>query len=286
MAKKKSIVDFKAMKQKGEKISWLTCYDYHTAKFIERAETDMILVGDSLGGCVYGYPDDGMSLTIDVMVRHAEAVRRGAPNTFLIGDMPFLSYEILPEEAARNAGRYYKEASVDCVKLEGGRRMAKSIRAIVDAGMVVISHLGLLSQSYGQLGGHKIQGRTAENAMNVIEDARAVKEAGAHMVLLEGVTGEVAKFIRDEFDIPVLGIASGPYVDGQVLIVNDVVGITEGFNVSFLKQYANIAEYSTNAMKEYVKEVKEGKFPAEKNWNKMNEGEMEKLVKLANASKK
>lgn len=280
MAKKKSILDFQRMKREGEKIAWITCYDYHTARFEERAGVDLILMGDSVGGCVYGYPDDGMRLNIDQCIIHAEAVRRGAPNTFLIGDMPFLSYEASLEEAVRNAGRYYKEARVDAVKLEGGRRVSKAIRAIVDAGMVVFGHIGLLSQSLAQIGGHRVQGRTAENAYEVIKDARAVQEAGAAVLCLEGVTAEVAKFITNDLKIPVLGIGCGVDCDGQVLIVNDVVGITEGFEAKFLKQYANAAEYKVNAIQEFVREVKEGKFPARENWNVMNEGEFEKLMEL------
>jgi len=157
MAKKKSILDFQRMKREGEKITWLTCYDYHTAKFEERAGVDMILMGDSVGGCVYGYPDDGMPVTMDQCIAHTEAVRRGAPNTFLIGDMPFLSYEVSPEEAVRNARRFYKECSVDAVKLEAEvASLGRSERSLTP-GMVVVGHLGLLSQSLGQFGGHRVQ---------------------------------------------------------------------------------------------------------------------------------
>jgi len=219
MAKKKSILDFQRMKRDGEKIAWLTAYDYHTAKFEERAGVDMILMGDSVGGCVYGYPEDGMPVTMDQCIAHTEAVRRGAPDTFLIGDMPFLSYETSPEDAVRNAGRFYKEAGVDAIKLEGGRRVAKAIRAIVDAGMIAVAHLGLLSQSIGQYGGHKVQGRIAESGYTLIEECRAVQEAGASILCLEAVTAEVSKFITEDFEIPVLGIGCGPHCDGQVLIV-------------------------------------------------------------------
>jgi len=280
MTKKKSILDFQRMKREGQKITWLTCYDYHTAKFEERAGVDMILMGDSVGGCVYGYPDDGMPVTMDQCIAHTEAVRRGAPNTFLIGDMPFLSYEVSPEEAVKNAGRFYKECSVDAVKLEGGTRVIKSIKAIVNAGMVVVGHLGLLSQSLGQFGGHRIQGRTAENAYDLIKECRALQEAGISILCLEAVTAEVAKFITQDIKIPVIGIACGPDCDGQVLIVNDVLGITEGFRARFFKQYANAAKYKVNALSKFVKEVREKQFPARENWNEMNEGEYEKLIKL------
>jgi len=273
-------LDFQRMKKAGEKITWLTCYDYHTAKFEERAGVDMILMGDSVGGCVYGYPDDGMPVTMDQCIFHTEAVRRGAPNTFLIGDMPFLSYEISPEEAVKNAGRFYKEAGVDAIKLEGGSRVARAMRAIVDAGMVVVGHLGLLSQSLGQFGGHKVQGRNAENAYELIKECRVIQEAGASILCLEAVTTEVTKFITQNLEIPVIGIGAGPDCDGQVLIVNDVVGITEGFEAKFFKQYANAAEYKCNAIREFVTEVREGEFPARENWNEMNEGEFEKLMEL------
>ena len=280
MVRKKSILDFQRMKREGKKIAWLTCYDYHTAKFEERAGIDMILMGDSVGGCIYGYPEDGMPVTMDQCVVHTEAVRRGAPNTFLIGDMPFLSYEVSPEEAVSNAGRFYKECGVDAVKLEGGTRVVKSIRSIVDAGMVVVGHLGLLSQSLGQFGGHKVQGRTAENAYELIKECRALQEAGISILCLEAVTAEVAKFITQDLYIPVIGIACGPDTDGQVLIVNDVLGITEGFKATFYKQYANAAKYKVNALKKFVKEVREKQFPARVNWHEMNEWEYKKLMGL------
>lgn len=286
MTKKKTILDFQRMKKEGEKIAWLTCYDYHTAKFEERAGVDIILMGDSVGGCVYGYPDDGIRLNMDQCIVHAEAVRRGAPNTFLVGDMPFLSYEVSPEEAVRNAGRYHKEARVDAVKLEGGRRISKSIKAVVDGGMVVFGHIGLLSQSLAQIGGHRVQGRTAESAYEVIQDARAVQEAGAAVLCLEGVTAEVAKFITDDLKIPVLGIGCGIDCDGQVLIVNDVLGITEGFEAKFFKQYGNAAEYKVKAIQEFVKDVKERKFPTRENWNVMNAGELERLMRCLRRSGK
>jgi len=274
---KKTILNFKKMKAEGKKITWLSIYDYHTAKFAERAGLDMILVGDSMGGCVYGYPDDGMPITMDQMVTHADAVRRGAPNTFVMGDLPFMSYEI-PEDAIRNAGRLFKEAGVDCVKPEGGHRIVKSIRAIVDAGMVVSGHIGLLSQSIAQLSGHRVQGRTHESALELISEARAIRDAGASLLCLEAVTTQVAEFITKDLDIPVLGIASGPNIDGQTLIVNDVLGITEGFNVKFYKEYAKLSEIITNAIGMYVNEVRDGIFPSEENWHSMNEDEYKKFI--------
>ncbi len=278
--KKKSILDFQRMKREGGKVTWLTAYDYPTAQFEERAEIDMILVGDSLGNCVYGYSGGTIPVTMEQCIVHTEAVRRGAPNTFVMGDMPFLSYQTTPEDAVRNAGRFYKEAGVDAIKLEGGRRVTKVIRAIVDAGMVVCGHIGLTPQSTGQFGGYKAQGRTAESAYEVIKDARAVQEAGAALLLLEAVTPEVGKFITGNLKIPVYGIGAGPYCDGQLLIVSDVLGIWEAFHPKFVKRYANMAEESVKAFQNYIGEIREGKFPAEEHCYKMIEGEAEKLVEL------
>jgi len=285
MAQKKSVLDFQKMKTEGKKVTWLTAYDYPTAQFEERAGIDMILVGDSMGICVYGYSGGTLPVTMDQCIVHTEAVRRGAPDTFVIGDMPFLSYQTTPEEAVRNAGRFYKEAGVDAIKLEGGRRVTKAIRAIVDAGMVVCGHIGLTPQSTGQFGGYKAQGRTAESAYEVIKDARAVQEAGAAFLLMEAVTPEVGKFITGDLEIPVYGIGAGPDCDGQLLIVSDVLGIWEAFHPKFVKRYANMAEDSVKALQAYVKEVQEGEFPAAEHCYKMIEGEAEKLMELVKQEK-
>lgn len=277
---KKSILDFQKMKKEREKVTWLTAYDYPTAQFEERAGIDMILVGDSMGNNVYGYSAGTVPVTMEQCIVHTEAVRRGAPNTFLVGDMPFLSYQITPEDAVRNAGRFYKEAGVDAIKLEGGRRVTKVIEAIVNAGMVVIGHVGLTPQSSGQFGGYKAQGRTVESALEVIKDARAVQETGAAMLLLEAITPEVGKFITEDLKIPVYGIGAGPDTDGQILIVSDILGIWEAFTPKFIKRYANMAEESVKAMQEYIREVREGKFPEDVHCYKMIEGEAEKLAKL------
>ena len=277
---KKSILDFQRMKKESEKVTWLTAYDYPTAQFEEQAGIDMILVGDSLGNCVYGYSTGTLPVTMDQCIVHTEAVRRGAPNTFVMGDMPFLSYQTTREDAVRNAGRFYKEAGVDAIKLEGGRRVTKMIKAIVDAGMVVSGHIGLTPQSTGQFGGYKAQGRTAESAHELIEDARAVEEAGASFLLLEAITPEVGKFIAEDLKIPVYGIGAGPDVDGQLLIVSDILGLWEAFKPKFVKRYAHMAEDSVRAMQDYVNEVRQGKFPTEEHWYRMVKGEAEKLMKL------
>ncbi len=282
---KKNILDFQKMKQAGEKVAWLTSYDFPTAQFAERAGMDMILVGDSMGMCVYGYAAGTMPVTMDQCIVHSEAVRRGAPNTFVIGDMPFLSYQTTPADAVRNAGRFFKKAGVDAIKLEGGRRIVTMIRAIVDAGMVVCGHIGLTPQSSGQIGGFKAQGRTAESAYELIQDARSVQEAGATLLLLEAVPPEVGKFISEDLRIPVYGIGAGAYVDGQLLIVSDMLGVFEAFTARFVKKYANLAEEIMKAMEAYVRDVKESKFPENKHTYNMLEGEKEKLDRLIQSVK-
>jgi 3-methyl-2-oxobutanoate hydroxymethyltransferase len=270
-----SIHDLVKMKKEGAKATWLTAYDYPTARFAEAAGLDMLLVGDSLGMCVYGY-ESTVPVTMDQCITHCQAVRRGAPNTFVLGDMPFMSYQRSDEDAVANAGRFLKESMVDAVKLEGGRRVITRIKAILDAGMVVCGHIGLTPQSSGQLGGHKAQGRTAESARALIEDALAIQEAGAQMLLLEAVPPEVAGFITRRLAIPVYSIGAGPACDGQLLIVSDLIGQFQAFTPKFVKKYADVAGVVTAAMKEYVKDVKEGAFPADAHCYHMLEGEGEK----------
>ena len=253
-------LDFVKMKQAGEKLTWVTAYDYPIAHFAEQAGMDMILVGDSLGMVVYGY-DSTIPVTMDECLIHCRAVRRGAPNTFVVGDMPFLSYQVSIPEAVRNAGRFLKEASVDAVKLEGGRRVLEQIRGIVDAGILVIGHIGLTPQSSGQLGGFKAQGRTAASAEELIKDALSIEEAGAFALLLEAVPPELSSAITEMLGIPVYGIGAGPDTDGQLLINGDMLGYFEAFTPKFVKKYANLAHVITDAFKEYVDEVHSGRFP-------------------------
>lgn len=280
MKKKKTIQDFYAMKEKGEPITFITSYDYPTATFAEKAGMDMILVGDSLGMCVYGY-EGTMPVTMDQMIVHTEAVRRGAPNTFVIGDMPFLSYQTNDEAAVENAGRFFKEARVDAVKLEGGVRVASRIKAIVDAGMLVMGHIGLTPQSSSQLGGFKAQGRTLESAQAQVEDALAVQEAGAAMILLEAIPPEVAGYIRDLLTIPVLSIGAGPYCDGQLLIVSDMLGIFEAFTPKFVKRYAEVGKICTEALTAYVQDVRNKAFPEPKHIYPMIPEELSKFKEWA-----
>ena len=273
---KKSVLDFAGMKKKGEKITYLTAYDFPMASFCEKSGIDMILVGDSAGMVVHGLSGT-VPMTMDQMIMHSQIVRRGAPNTFIIGDMPFLSYQVSREGAIENAGRFFKEAEVDAIKLEGGRRVIKQIEGIIEGGMSVMGHIGLTPQSSGQLGGFKAQGRTADTAMEVIKDALAIEKAGAFALLVEAIPPEVGKVITDMLKIPVLGIGAGMYTDGQVLIIGDMLGYFEAFTPKFVKKYANLAEVIDKAFREYIDDVRTGKFPEEKHCYRMIEGESDKL---------
>ena len=277
--KKLMIHDFYRMKQEARKITWLTSYDFPTAQFAEAAGLDMLLVGDSLGMCVYGYPGT-VPVTMDQCIVHCDAVRRGAPNTFVIGDMPFLSYQVSDEKAVENAGRFLKEANVDAIKLEGGVRAARRIKAIVEAGILVCGHIGLTPQSSGALGGHKAQGRTADAAKLVVEDALAVQDAGAQMILVEAVPPEVTRYIHQKLSIPVLSIGAGLHCDGQLLIVSDLIGQFQAFTPKFVKKYCNVAEVIIKAMSEYCEDVRAGKFPGDGHCYRMIEGEESKFLKL------
>lgn len=273
---KKNVFDFAAMKRRGEQITWITAYDFPTASLVEQAGIDMILVGDSVGMVVYGYSGT-LPITMNQLMYHTEAVRRAAPSTFVIGDMPFMSYQKSVADAIENAGRFYKEANVDAVKLEGGKRVTAQIRGIVDSGMVVVGHIGLTPQSSAQLGGFKAQGNTAEAAMVLLEDSKAIEEAGASMLLVEAVPSETGKIITEALSIPVLGIGAGPYCNGQLLIVSDMLGIFETFAPKFVKKYANVAEQMRQAFQKYAQEVREGKFPTQEHCYNMKAGEPEKL---------
>jgi 3-methyl-2-oxobutanoate hydroxymethyltransferase len=279
-AKKLGLHELYEMKRRGEKLTWLTAYDYPTAQFAEAAGLDMLLVGDSLGMCVYGYSGT-VPVTMDQCIVHCEAVRRGAPHTFVMGDMPFLSYQTTDAEAVYNAGRFLKEAGVDAVKLEGGVRVASRIRAITDAGITVCGHIGLTPQSSGLLGGHKAQGRTAEAAKLVLEDALAVQEAGARLLLVEAVPPEVAGYIARRLAIPVYSIGAGPGCDGQLLIVSDLIGQFQAFTPKFVKKYCDVAGMVTQAMRDYCDEVRAGGFPADEHCYRMVEGEEAKFLQMA-----
>lgn len=273
---KKTIWEFLEMKRKRERIAFLTSYDYPTALLAERSGIDMILVGDSLGMCVYGY-EGTIPVTMEQMIYHSEAVRRASPNTFVVGDMPFMSYQRNAEDAVYNAGRFYKEAGVDAVKLEGGRRVIPQIKAIVDAGMILMGHIGLTPQSSGQLGGFKAQGRTAESAIELVKDAIAIEEAGAFAVLVEAVPPEIGKIITKKLSIPVLSIGAGIHCDGQLLIVSDMLGIFEAFTPKFVKKYAQLSDEMSRAFREYIDDIRQERFPEEEHNYYMLPGESERL---------
>ena len=277
--KKLTRIDLQKMKDSKKTVVWITAYDYWTAYFAEQAGMDMILVGDSLGMCVYGY-EGTVPVTMDQCICHSEAVRRGSPNTFIIGDMPFLSYQVSVEEAVRNAGRFYKEANVDAIKLEGGLRVCPQIRAIADGGMLVMGHIGLTPQSSGQLGGFKAQGRTAETAKDLIEDAKAIEAAGGYALLVEAVPPEVCKIIRDTLQIPVYSIGAGIEADGQVMISSDILGIFQAFTPKFVKKYENLADKTIKAFQSYAQEARSREFPKDEHTYKMVEGELSKLEEL------
>jgi len=279
MAKKKTVLDFFKMKEAGEKFTELALYDFTMATLAEQAGLEMILVGDSMGNVVYGY-DGTVPVTMEQMIYHAQAVRRGARNTFVVGDLPFLSYQTSTEDAVRNAGRFHKEAGMDAVKLEGGRQMAPQIRAIADAGMLVMAHIGLTPQSAAQMGGFRVQGNTAEAALKVLADAQALEEAGAFMVLMEGVPMETGKLVTEKLRVPTIGVGAGPYCDGQAVLLSDLLGMYPVFTPKFVKQYARLGEQVVKAVGEFVGETKSSVFPASEHCYKMKEGEAERLAAM------
>ena len=258
---KKSILDFNRMAAEGTKITYLTCYDYLTAKYQERAGVDMILVGDSMGMVLLGH-DTTFPVTMEDMLSASKSVRRGAPDTFLIGDMPYMSYQASDEQAIVNAGRFIKEAGCDAVKMEGcNPQIAQRLRAIAEAGILVSGHIGLTPQFAGQLGGFKAQGRTAENAVKLIHQAKELEEAGACMILVEGVPAVVGKAITERAGIPILGIGAGSYTHGQLLIYADMVGYYDNFTPKFVKKYADIGAQLQKAFEEYCDDVRSNAFP-------------------------
>lgn len=281
--KKKTILDFNEMVEKGEKITFLTAYDYLTAKYQERAGVDMILVGDSLGNVTLGY-DTTFPVTMEDMIIHCKAVRRGAPNTFLVGDMPYMSYQISDEQAVTNAGRFIKEAGCDCIKLEGAGPIIESrIRAITGAGILVMGHIGLTPQFAGQLGGYKAQGRTADAALKLVKQAKALEAAGVCSILVEGVPAAVGKAIAERANVPILGIGAGSYTHGQLLIYADMLGMYDDFTPKFVKKYASIGQDMQKAFTDYVEEVRSGVFPDDScHTYTMKEEEIAKFEELLN----
>ena len=265
-----SVHDLKAMKLRGERLVMLTAYDYPTAKLLDSVDIPIILVGDSLGMTVLGY-ESTVPVTMDDMLHHTKAVARGAPNALIIGDMPFMSYQTGTSEAIRNAGRFLQEAGAQAVKLEGGAPVVEIVRALVSFGIPVMGHLGLTPQSINQLGGHKVQGKTPAAAVRLLTDAAALQEAGAFAVVLECVPAALGKLVSERLSVPTIGIGAGPYCDGQVQVLSDLLGLDPDFCPRHAKQYAHLAQEIQGAVQCYQREVQAGDFPTARESFSMDE---------------
>ena len=276
--KKITITDLRNKKRDGKKITMLTAYDYPTARLIDGAGVDSILVGDSLGMVVLGY-ESTVPVTMDEMIHHAKAARRGTRYAFLIGDMPFMSYQINKDEAIRNAGRFMKEAGCDAIKLEGGYEVAEVSQAIIDAGIPVLGHLGLTPQTISKLGGFKVQGKDAEAAKRIIDQAVTLQKVGCFAIVLECVPDGLAKLITEKLSIPTIGIGAGAHCDGQVLVTHDMIGLFDRFLPKFVKQYTKLSESISGAVKQFKEEVEVGKFPASEHCFTIKDEELKKLKK-------
>ncbi|MEM1658498.1 MAG: 3-methyl-2-oxobutanoate hydroxymethyltransferase [Candidatus Jordarchaeales archaeon] len=278
---KLTVIDLRLMKEEGRKITMLTAYDYPTALILDEAGVDVILVGDSLGNVILGYPNT-IPVTMDDMVRHCAAVSRGVKRALVVGDMPFMSYAT-PELAIKNAGRLMQEGGVEAVKLEGGREMASIVKLLVDNGIPVMGHIGLTPQSIHKFGGYKVQGRTAEAAKKLIEDAKILEKAGVFSIVLECIPWKVAKIITESVSVPTIGIGAGVHCDGQVLVTHDLLGFFEGFRPKFVKQYCNIKRFIMDAVEKYISEVRSGAYPTIEHSYELPKEEEEKLLReLAN----
>jgi 3-methyl-2-oxobutanoate hydroxymethyltransferase len=276
--KKVTTLTFRQKKERGQPISMLTAYDYPTAMSMDRAGIDSILVGDSLAMVVLGY-ENTLPVTMDEMLHHARAVARGAKSALLIGDMPFMSYQVSPQEALRNAGRFLKEAGMDAVKLEGGRNRLETISLLVSAGIPVMGHLGLTPQSIHQLGGFRTQGKTASAARQLFDDALLLEQAGCFSIVLESVPARLAGLISKQLAIPTIGIGAGVGCDGQVLVAHDLLGLFDRFTPRFVKQYASFHEEMQRAFGEYIEDVNQRAFPGPEHSVEMDEEEWEALMK-------
>jgi 3-methyl-2-oxobutanoate hydroxymethyltransferase len=260
MNKKFTVASFKQAKEKGEKITMLTAYDYSMAKLVDEAGVDSILVGDSLGMVVLGY-ESTLEVTVDDIIHHCKAVSRGAKKALIVGDMPFLSYHINIEDSVRNAGTIIQEGNAHAVKLEGGVEIVDIVKAITKAQIPVMGHLGLTPQSVNMFGGFKVQGKSEEQARKIIDDAIALEEAGAFAIVLEAIPEKLAKIVSEKVGIPTIGIGAGSHCDGQVLVTQDMLGMFSDFTPKFAKKYINLREDIINASKDYINEVKEVQFP-------------------------
>lgn len=278
--KKITTVTLLRKKKRGEPITMLTAYDYPIAIAVDRAEIDAILVGDSLGMVVLGY-ENTLPVTMEMMLHHCRAVAKGAHYPLLVGDMPFMAYQITVEEAVRNAGRFLQEAGMDAVKLEGGRERLEAVRAIVAAGIPVMGHLGLTPQSINTLGGFRGQGRTAVAGQRLLEDALLLQEAGCFSIVLEAVPAQLAEYISHALDIPTIGIGAGLKCDGQVLVTHDVLGLFERFTPKFVKQYANLHEVIADALADFRQDVLSRGFPGEEHSLEMSPTEWARFLEKA-----
>jgi 3-methyl-2-oxobutanoate hydroxymethyltransferase len=281
MRKKVTTLRYRQKKERGEIITMLTAYDYPTAIAMDKAGVDSILVGDSLGMVVLGY-ENTLPVTMEEMLHHCRAVARGAKTALLIGDMPFMSYQVSVEEATRNAGRFLQQGSMDAVKLEGGRERAEAIRSITSAGIPVMGHLGLTPQSVNQLGGFRAQGKTALAAKRLVEDALILEEAGCFSVVLESVPERLAELISKKISIPTIGIGAGAGCDGQVLVTHDLLGLFERFTPKFVKKYANFHNEMQKAFADFIEDVETKRFPAPEHTVEMKDEEWEMLLKDIN----
>jgi len=276
--KKVTILTIQEKKEKREPITMLTAYDYSSAQLVDEAGIDIILVGDSLAMVMLGM-DSTVSLTMEEMLHHCRAVARGAKHTFLVGDMPFMSYQADRVEAVRNAGRIIKEGNMEAVKLEGGQEMADTIAAIVRAGIPVMGHIGLTPQSVSKLGGYRVQGKTADHANRLLKDALALEQAGCFSIVLEAIPAPVAAVISEKLQIPTIGIGAGPSCDGQVLVYHDTLGLFDKFTPRFVRQYADVRQVILQALIEFSNEVTERSFPAEKHTFAIDEEELQAFMK-------
>lgn len=277
--KKVTVLDLQKMKEEGEKISMITAYDYPTALLVDRAGIEIILVGDSVGNTVLGY-ESTIRVELGDIIHHARAVTRAVTRTYVVGDMPFMSFNISPEEALFNAGRLMKEGLVDAVKLEGGYEMAEIVEAIVRRGGIpVMGHIGLTPQRASQLGGFKVQGRDKEKAKKLLNDAKCLEEAGIFTLILEAIPYQMARLITERLSVPIIGIGAGPYCDGQVLVFHDVVGLSFRFSPKFVKRFLDLSTEIEQALQRFKAEIRDGSFPSvEEHSFSMNEEVLKELT--------
>lgn len=273
---KTPIPQMKVMKKEGKKLRMVTAYDYSTAVLVDKTEIELILVGDSLGMVVLGYSAT-VGVTMDDMIHHIRPVVKGAPNTVIVGDMPFGSYNVSVEQAVENANRLMKEGGCDCIKLEGGLNMVDKVEAIVNAGIPVMCHIGLTPQTSSQLGGFKVQGKDVESAKKIVDEAKALEKAGAFAIVIECVPAPIGKLISESIEIPTIGIGAGSDCDGQVLVTQDMLGMFDKFVPKFVKQYAKVGQTIVEAFNQYANEVQEGKFPSPEYCFTMKEEVLKKL---------